>query len=433
TPSLLQNLKNGSYNLDIYFQSNGSDCVENELKSAIYSTTFTYSKVLPVITFQPLDLVNCIGQDMFFKTDATADGLLNYQWERSDDGGTFEPFPFTSATHIQNGDTKVLKIDNSKSGDHEDTFRCKISYGNGCSVITEAASASINRIGSFITTENEFCEGDKTEFTARITYGDTLSFQWQYQPSSGSYTDLSDDNVFSGTKNGVLKVNGISTIYDKYRVQGIFKTIEMDDNGNSVLDYCTLSSSPKTFTITPRPAKPTLPDIVRCGSGIIDIVAPLEAAGYRWYTDTTQAAVSTDKTYSPNLTATQKLYFGYLSAESCESFRTEFTATVNPALVISQQPQNASECEGNSVTFTVSATGEGTLNYQWKKNGVDVGLNSNTLTISNLQSSDNNAQITCVITSNECDGITSTGATLSVIPPPNAPAVTSPAGFCNDE
>jgi hypothetical protein len=42
--------------------------------------------------------------------------------------------------------------------------------------------------------------------------------------------------------------------------------------------------------------------------------------------------------------------------------------------------------------YLVNATGSGTLTYQWKKNGVDVGTNSNSLTINNLQVSDNNVK-----------------------------------------
>ncbi|MDP5121447.1 MAG: hypothetical protein NWQ46_07630, partial [Spirosomaceae bacterium] len=80
---LLQNLKNGDYNLEIYFQSNGEGCDIINLQSVTYSTTFTYAKE-PTIVFQPIDLISCTGGDAFFKTSATGVGALTYRWQMSD-------------------------------------------------------------------------------------------------------------------------------------------------------------------------------------------------------------------------------------------------------------------------------------------------------------------------------------------------------------
>jgi len=55
-------------------------------------------------------------------------------------------------------------------------------------------------------------------------------------------------------------------------------------------------------------------------------------------------------------------------------------------------------CSGTSVTFTATPTNGGTTpTYQWKKNGVNVGINSTTYSSSGLVNSD---VITCVLTSN---------------------------------
>jgi hypothetical protein len=613
--SILQNLENSTtYKLDIYFQSNGTNCDADELKSTVYSTTFTHAKE-PIISFQPIDLVNCSGKDMFFKTNATGEGTPIYQWERSDNGGAFDPFPFESATHIKDGLTKALKIDNSKAGDHNDTFRCIITDVNGCSITTQVASVSVSRESTIISTSNELCEGEANTLTSRINSGTVDSYQWQYRVAltGSSYADLLETSNFVGTQTLTLTIKSSSDSINRYRVEMYFNTVEMDDAGNKVNSTCRVAE-PENIRVNPRPIKPTFSDVERCGNGVIDLTAPLDTTGYRWYTDTTQTAVSSVKTYSPNLTRTQDLFFSFLNEESCESHRTKFTVTVNPipavtlgsiadicpgvtslaipftnltngdlysitatnattfspivdasissslisltfpgtlsagtynfvlqlknsttdcesldipftvrikaptvittqpaeskvevcedetvsfsivatgegtlnyqwfkdnnALAgkdeatlsiaaasvtdegkytckvtgecgevtsseimltvnaktkISQQPENVMECEGNSSTFIVNATGSGTLTYQWKKNGVDTGVNSSSLTINNLQVADNNAQITCVITSDKCGGLTSNAATLTVILLPKAPTVISPTGFCKDE
>lgn len=61
-----------------------------------------------------------------------------------------------------------------------------------------------------------------------------------------------------------------------------------------------------------------------------------------------------------------------------------------PSPIITAQPASQVAClgQGNSVTFTVSATGD-ELVYQWEKNGVDIpGANASTLTLNNVQASD---------------------------------------------
>ena len=57
--------------------------------------------------------------------------------------------------------------------------------------------------------------------------------------------------------------------------------------------------------------------------------------------------------------------------------------------LISVQPTSKTKCTGSSVAFSVTATGGGTLTYQWKKDGQNVsGANAATLTINNLKPTD---------------------------------------------
>ncbi len=71
------------------------------------------------------------------------------------------------------------------------------------------------------------------------------------------------------------------------------------------------------------------------------------------------------------------------------------TATANitvaaaPAAGITQHPLSQTALIGSTVTFSVTATGSGTLAYQWKKDGTDIsGATSATLTLDNLQYTD---------------------------------------------
>jgi hypothetical protein len=68
---------------------------------------------------------------------------------------------------------------------------------------------------------------------------------------------------------------------------------------------------------------------------------------------------------------------------------------------------------GNSVSFSVSATGSGTLSYQWAKNGVDIsGATTSTLSIASVSSSDAGSYTARV--SNDVGSLVSQAASLIV-------------------
>ncbi|MEO5803498.1 MAG: immunoglobulin domain-containing protein [Verrucomicrobiota bacterium] len=92
------------------------------------------------------------------------------------------------------------------------------------------------------------------------------------------------------------------------------------------------------------------------------------------------------------------------------------------APAISMQPQSRTKNAGTTATFTVSATGTAPLNYQWKKNNLNIldggnisGATSATLTLSNVSSSD--AADYTVTISNAGGSLDSSAATLTLIVP----------------
>jgi len=106
--------------------------------------------------------------------------------------------------------------------------------------------------------------------------------------------------------------------------------------------------------------------------------------------------------------------------------------------VITQHPKSQERCYGGTASFTVGATGGGSLSYRWQKNQVDLtngghysGVASHVLTITNADA-DDLAAYRCVVT-NIYGTATSNEAvlTLSVEPPP-APADGSATALSTD-
>lgn len=69
--------------------------------------------------------------------------------------------------------------------------------------------------------------------------------------------------------------------------------------------------------------------------------------------------------------------------------------------LINTQPVSQTAAVGGTETFTISAVaslGGGTLSYQWKVNGSNVGTNAASYTTATLSSGDNGGVVTCVVT-----------------------------------
>jgi glucose/arabinose dehydrogenase len=83
--------------------------------------------------------------------------------------------------------------------------------------------------------------------------------------------------------------------------------------------------------------------------------------------------------------------------------------------IVSTQPVSITVPISESATFTVTASGDPTLTYQWKRNNVDIpGATSNSYTLTNVQMSDDGAKFRCLIT-NGVGSILSSEATLTVV------------------
>jgi hypothetical protein len=110
------------------------------------------------------------------------------------------------------------------------------------------------------------------------------------------------------------------------------------------------------------------------------------------------------------------------------TFSLILTACGGSSPTIATQPSNQSVVAGQTATFSVTAMGSGTLNYQWAKGTTAiVGATFASYTIPPASTFDNGSMYSVVVSSSG-GSVTSNAATLSV----NAPAATDVLTYHND-
>jgi glucose/arabinose dehydrogenase len=113
------------------------------------------------------------------------------------------------------------------------------------------------------------------------------------------------------------------------------------------------------------------------------------------------------------------LYF--LSRVTQSLFKITYTTSALP--VITSQPASISVPAGNAASFSVGVSGTGPFTYQWRKNGSSItGATASIYKITSVISSDSGKY--SVVVRNAAGAVTSTQATLTVLPPNKKPDAT---------
>ena len=110
-------------------------------------------------------------------------------------------------------------------------------------------------------------------------------------------------------------------------------------------------------------------------------------------------------------------YSVFISNAAGNTTSSNATLSIMDPPLITGQPASQAVGAGANVTFTVTASGSGPLNYQWQFNGADIsGATGSSYTRSNVQSADSGSYLAVV--SNPAGSLASDPATLSVNTPP---------------
>jgi len=255
-----------------------------------------------------------------------------------------------------------------------------------CSRLGNNFSILKNQVGV-----TQACAGGNISLTSNVT---GTTYQWQENTGSG-FTNISNNAYYSGTNTITLQLTNIPASWNGYSYRCVI-------NGTNYSNIYTLAVNGNTATISIATPVTTI-----CTGTPVTFTATAANAGttpiYQWQVNGINAGTNSPVFSSSSLQNGDQVTCLLTSNSPCVS-STPVTSNTVSIIVNSSIPPtvsisttNAIICVGNAVTFTATATNEGTTpSYQWQVNGVNAGTNSNIFTSSALT---NNAQVKVILTS----------------------------------
>jgi trimeric autotransporter adhesin len=319
---------------------------------------------------------------------ATGDGTLTYQWKKN--GVTI-----TGAT------ASTLTINNVSAAD-SGNYTVDIT---GCNTVS--SNVALLTVNSTPTITNQpvaqvVCAGTNASF-AVTTSGGVFTYQWR----KGGV------NISGATANS-YSITGVSA--------GDAGSYDVVVTGCSV----NVTSSAVNLTVNAATNISTQPSSQTTCAGMnasFTVAANGTNLSYQWRKAGVNITGATSATFTiTGTTSTDAGLYDVVVTGSCGTVTSSAAAlSVNALTVIATQPVSQAVCNGTAASFSVTATGSGTLNYQWRKAGVNItGATSSSLNFAAVSATDA-ASYDVVVTGN-CGSVTSSPVSLTVN---SAPAITT--------
>ena len=361
--------------------------ITNASGSATSTPALLIVKYPPTITNQPASAAVIVSSNAVFSVGAGGDAPLGYQW-------------YFNATNAVGSNTNVFVVNNVQ-GTNSGGYSVMVANVSG-SVTSAVAVLTVN-FPPVITNQPAGLAvkvNSNAVFNVRATGDVPLAYHW----------------FFNGTNAIGLNTNVLVLT----NVQGT------NAGGYSVVitnSFGSVTSSPALLAVQYPPVITNEPASI---SVIVSNTASFTAGVsgdspliYQWYFNVTNAVgLNTNTLELSNVTGTDAGNYSVIITNGSGSVTsTPALLTVKYPPVVTNEPVDLVVIVSNTATFTVGASGDSPLSYQWYFNVTNVvGLNTNVLVLNSVTAAD--AGSYSVIITNASGSATSTPALLTVAYPP---------------
>ncbi|MCB9852596.1 MAG: immunoglobulin domain-containing protein [Phycisphaerales bacterium] len=350
----------------------------------------------PVLTVQPASQTVCEGDSVTFSVTVTGDPPPDFQWRKN-------------GANIDLATDASLTIDPVTT---DDIGSYDVVVTNACDeVFSDSAMLTVHTapVITVAPQSQTVCEGDPVTFSVTATGDPTPTYQWKHDGV----------DITPGGTGTTLTIPSTST-----DDEGDYAVVVTNECGNS-------TSLPATLTIHTAPVitvPPASQTVCEGDPVTFDVtVTGIPAPTYQWMRNGMPIGNANDASLtisSVSIADDGAMYSVEVENECGTATSGAATLTVHTAPVINVAPQSQTVCEGDPVTFSVTATGDPAPTYQWQHEGSDIPNETGTsLTIPSVSPGD--AGEYGVVVSNGC-GTPTPVATLTVH---TAPVITSIGGY----
>jgi hypothetical protein len=368
------------------------------------------------ITVTPGAII-CSGSNVTFNaTPANGGGTPQYQWKLNGTNISLATSASYSTPTIANGDVITCQLTSNAA--------CASTTIVLSNAITMTVTPSVTPAITILANSNPVCAGTVVVFTSAVTNGGTApTYQWK---KNGVSISLATNATYSSS---TLLNNDIITC-------------ELTSNAGCASPAIVLSTG-VTMTVnpvvTPAISISANPGNTICVGTSVTFTAVATNGGstpaYQWKKNGINAGTNSAAYIASGLATGDVITCVLTGSASCATAATAtsngitmtVTAPVTPSVSILASPGNAI-CSGTQVTFTATAINGGTApQYQWKKNGLNVGTNNAVYIDNTLANAD---IILCELTSsNTCvTAVVATSNSISMtVTPSVTPSVTASA------
>ncbi|MFY9509467.1 MAG: immunoglobulin domain-containing protein [Rubrivivax sp.] len=362
--------------------------------TSVAATLTVNPLVAATIVTQPTDATVVAGSPASFSVLAGGSSPLNYQWQRDGTdiaGANAATYTLANPTAADSGAAFGVVVGNAAGNVTSNNALLTVADSVTAPVITAQPQSSAT------------LDGATASFVVAARGTAPFSYQWR--------------------KNGTAIPGAASSSYTTPTLTladggNVYTVVVSNGAGSATSSNATLTINPRPVAVTAQPVGATV--VVGATAGFSVTATGSVPITYQWrkngaaISGANGASYTTPATVSGDNGALLSVVIGNAAGSVTSANATLTVTSTSTAPTISTAPTSLTVLEGQDARFSVTASGSGTLNYQWRRNGANIaGATGSAYTLAAAALADNGSAYS-VIVSNAVGSVTSSSVVLTV-------------------